>query len=220
MRLYDSPGYGSHLPLIHLMMYKLTPQLVVELGPGLFSTKAFLSYPIERFITIENDEEWVEYIKKRYPNIQVLIHRLPSYISPYTSLTEIKTNITQHFITNYYRKLYYYFRREKYIPKLLFVDNFACCRKIAITTLGHLFDIIIWHDSQVKQYYCYDFVDKFCSKYDYYTLKVSLIHTDCLLKKTHNILFDDLKFLIDTYILQYCQLYKISPNACSFVKNL
>lgn len=56
--------YATHLPVIRMVLALMKPKRILELGAGVYSTKAFLDCPsLTRLTSLETDEEWMDRLK-------------------------------------------------------------------------------------------------------------------------------------------------------------
>ena len=137
--------WASHTPLIKGILDLYKPQLILELGCGMYSTPLFQSNDIV-YKGIENDLKWIKSIKNEL-GVDIDYHDLKGIDR--TELWGGLSRLQKKEIKEYYQNLstsdFVLMDRN---PKLLFVDSFACTRKIAISVLKPQFDIIIYHDSQ------------------------------------------------------------------------
>lgn len=66
-KLIQFDGFASHIPILIGLTNVLKPKTILELGPGLYSTKLFLnesSLPnLIKFVCLESDYEWLEKVK-------------------------------------------------------------------------------------------------------------------------------------------------------------
>ena len=66
--------YASHIPVLRALDKKTPFWRVVEYGGGDYSTPFFLSLPhLERLVTVEDDPEWVERIRRKYADPRLVI---------------------------------------------------------------------------------------------------------------------------------------------------
>ena len=90
--------------------------------------------------------KWVDQIKETL-GVSITYHDLGG-IDRVTTWDELST-AQRIEIQKYYVEIA--FGLNGIQPKLLFVDGFACTRKIAIEMLKGCFDVIVYHDSQPKR---------------------------------------------------------------------
>jgi hypothetical protein len=151
--------WSTHQPLNELVVSFFEPELIVELGGGIYSTPIFINKKPKKFICIENDGSWIEFLKKEfdfiYPN-ELREHKLRKHINKGTFVNELKRHEKQK-IYDYYLTLGEEVNSIKADTKFLFVDNFTCCRSIAINTLYENFDIIAYHDCEPNGVPWYDY---------------------------------------------------------------
>lgn len=203
MNIENNWDWKTHQPLIHLMMGSFEPKLVVELGMGFNSTPVFLSYNPERYIGVENDFAWIDYMTSKYSfksEYKVIHHDLkdPSIVC-YTQKVNLPERLQD---TLYYKSLADQFIKEAGKPRLLFVDQFTCLRSISIKTLYKDFDIIIYHDCQQEgiDMYDYHFQDIIDSGFEFYILKSPISWTGCLIRPELGYTQTELKGNIHRYI--------------------
>jgi len=172
---------------------------------GINSTPIFLSYKPEKYVGVENDSNWLDYLKGLYDfkDHSILLHDLGPDVGIATQYKDIKT--TEE-IKAYYAEL------SKLVtgsPRLLFVDQFTGARCISIMELGRGFDIIIYHDCEPKglPVYNYYFPDEFTSLFNSYVLKNGTVWTGCFLKK--GLTFN--KDLIQPFIDDYYKKNELKP---------
>lgn len=179
---YNRYESSNHKPLVQFVMDKLKPNFVMELGMGFYSTSLFNSYKLDKFISIENDIEWISTIVKSYysENHSVIYHQIN--IDKFTKWSDLFTEEKQGLV-DYYQQI------KKTIPtdglKLLFVDNYTSCRMVAMNILVGVFDIIIFHDCQPEGVlmYEYDFSNTVWEKWNRCTLTSPNAYTGLLTRK-------------------------------------
>jgi hypothetical protein len=205
--------WKTHQPMIHLMMNLLQPNLVVELGMGENSTPVFLSYDPENLICVENDAAWIDRIKSQCafrPKDQVIFHDLknPAIIFNTTNVSPVEKTRGQIYYYNF-KNRYLKDRKER---QLLFVDNFACLRMIAIDSLWKEFDVIIYHDCEAEgiRMYSYDFKEMLSNGYEQYILKAPVAWTGCLIRSSLGYTEEQLKKIIKPFITAFCKKNEIS----------
>lgn len=140
MRNWDTWDWKTHQPLIRAMIDLYSPKFVLELGAGEHSTPVFLEYDFE-FMSVENDIEWVNYMKDKY-KVNILYHPIDG-VNIGTRLFQL-TPLKQKRIFNYYSDM----KLPEARPNLLFVDQWTCNRTLSINALKPRFDFIIYHDCQ------------------------------------------------------------------------
>jgi hypothetical protein len=130
---------STHQPLIKLMAETYKPTFIMELGIGIYSTPLLMSFKAKKLF-VESSLEWIEYMKPHTKKEEVIYHAVKNEhhgcAVPEPLAKEIK---------DYYKEL------SKRVPdglNMLFVDNYSCCRTIAIQTLQNCFDIIVYHDCE------------------------------------------------------------------------
>ncbi len=160
--------WATHIPVFRTAMELYKPTFVLELGVGIHSTSAFREYKT-KIVSVENNKLWIEALKG-----DIIFHDLGDITEPMT-LMEL-TDIQKQRIVDFYKSLD--------IPKgknLLFVDNFASCRVLAINTIGHKFNCIIYHDSQPGNCNNYELIN--LRGFNTYTFETSDIWTSVMIKK-------------------------------------
>lgn len=139
MRVVPNWHIESYRPLLLTVLQAYNPRYVLELGIGLFSTPILKGY---NYRGIENDPQWIFKIKNLYKGINITYHDLEgiSHVTQKISVSQKRLDG----IMEYYRDL----RIPDIHPNLLFVDNYSCCRSLAINALKDRFDLVIYHDCE------------------------------------------------------------------------
>jgi hypothetical protein len=167
--------WASHKPLTKSIMEFYKPKFVLELGVGNFSTPELLKE--NDYLGIENDIKWIDTIKNKYKNINILHHDLGNDVQISTKYQSLSQNQINEFVKFY---------NDIHIPnvesKLLFVDQFTCVRTLSLNALGNKFDIIIYHDSEPSgiKWYNYDLIN--LKDFKKYHLKTDIVWTTLLIK--------------------------------------
>ena len=121
-------AYASHLPVLDLLAQDMEMRRVLELGPGLHSTKWFLQRPeLERLVSLETNLEWFNRIPLHEKLTLRYVGDIPNALSDY-DLTDFD---------------------------LVFVDNgdSAAEREPAIrAVLSQPHPVVVIHDAEVPQY--------------------------------------------------------------------
>lgn len=192
--------WASHQPLIHTVMERLHPMMVMELGIGMYSTPVFHEYNCE-YYGEESDLEWIK--KMKY---ELIAHY---DLGPNIKSDTFLKNISEHDrnnITKHYEELYIPDGR----PNLLFVDSFTCTRNIAINTLYHKFDAIMYHDCQDPEgieWYEYNFNYDLWNRYDHFTLKTKIAWTGLFIDKKYCCTLGELESIAQPHIKSYENTY-------------
>lgn len=189
------------------------PKFIVELGIGEYSTSTFFQYDFDKYIGIENDFEWFTFISDKYKekkNSKFIYHNLGDDIKNATFLKDI-TKEQVHIIEQYYLQLPYDILYDDISPKVLFVDNYTCCRTLAINTLYKYFDIIIYHDCEPKaiSWYEYYFKKDLINNYNNFYYKTPSAWTGFFIS---NKLEQNITKIVDTlniHGINFCQRFKI-----------
>jgi len=137
-------AWSTHQPFIRAIMELYKPKYVLELGIGNYSTPVFLEYSTI-LKSIENDSDWINEIKSKYPEIDVTHHDAG------VSQSEPLRRVSQPILNNI-RRYYDSLEVPEISPKLLFVDQFSACRTISINALANKFDFVIFHDTHARDY--------------------------------------------------------------------
>jgi hypothetical protein len=205
-------AWSTHQPLLKAALETFNPKLIVELGMGIFSTPLFIDNLSEKLICIENDEEWYYHMKGIFDDAHDM--RLNKLTDGVTSLTFPKqlNSDQRKSITDYYKSLSLEIQSYKFAPKFLFVDNFTCCRTIAINTLYNDFDIIAYHDCQPEgiRWYEYYFIEALKKEFNNYLLKTPKSWTGIFIKNNLDVV--GLCNSIVPFINQYCIENVINNN--------
>lgn len=205
MYIEDYYGWSTHQPLLRALLKTFSPKFILELGVGLHSTPIFIDYDPDELMCVENDNEWLHKIKTQcsFKKEHTLIfHDLGCGINLQTFLNQLNTE-QKIGIVNYYKKLSDLIQNKTKYPKLMFVDNFTCCRSSAINVLYKNFDIVVYHDCEPAgiDWYEYYFVDDLKNRFNSYKLKSQANWTGCFINKNLN--QDELKQNILPYISEY-----------------
>lgn len=142
MNIATGYEWATHQPVIRAAMEVYKPQYILELGPGVYSTPVFLEYNL-LYDCIENDAAWIIYLNEKY-GIDVRHHDLGE-ISADITFDEMDFKQKKQII-DYYSAI----KIPAKHPRLLFVDQYCACRMLSINTLRGEFDVIIYHDSELK----------------------------------------------------------------------
>jgi hypothetical protein len=189
------------------------PKFILELGVGEYSTSTFFQYDFDKYIGIENDFEWYNLISDRYKEkdkCEFIYHDLGKNIINATFLKELSKEQISN-IEQYYIQLSNKLLNNNISPKVLFVDNYTCCRALAINTLYQYFDIIIYHDCEPAAitWYEYCFKKDLIYNYNNYYYKTSGAWTGFFLS---NKLEQDIAKIVNVINIQgteFCQRFKI-----------
>lgn len=190
--------WSTHQPLIKATMELYKPSFVLELGIGESSTSIFLEYKT-KLLSVENNNEWIDYIKTKYENIDVIYHDLKDEKITLTThlydLNESKKNE----ITSFYEKLKF----SKLRPNLLFVDQYTCARTLSINALGDKFDLIIYHDSQPAgiPWYSYNLIK--LDNFNNYHIKTNTSWATLMVRKNMDKGLESLSNIITPHIEDY-----------------
>ena len=209
--------WATHRPLIQLMLQEYQPELVVELGVGINSTPLFLDYPYKELLCIDNNKEWVELMQDQYAfegTASILFHDLgDDTIYMGTKVHEISD---EQKVKNfeYYVALREQIKERVLYPKLLFVDNYTSLRALAINTLGHLFDIIIYHDCQYVgiSWYNYKFQEYLQKDFNFLLLTSSSSWSGCFIRKTLDYDIEVLRDHIQPFVAEFCKENNIETS--------
>ena len=170
-------AWSSHQPLIRMVLMAFNPGFVLELGIGKYSTPIFQAANCQK-VYVENDEKWI--MEMNIPG--VLHHKInvPNQDIPVHAIDKDERNS----IIDYYLKFADWIW-EKDKPRLMVVDNYSCCRALAINILYPAFDFIIYHDCQPgsiarNNYY---FSDEIKKQFSIYNLTNPKTWTGLLIRK-------------------------------------
>lgn len=197
VRISNNYAYSTHQPLLTLLSEVFKPPFVLELGMGYYSTTLIQKMPCEK-MHIENDKAWISEMNVKgnvmhheitVPNQDIPVHD----ISPGQKAD----------IEKYYTALRKEIKSNKY--NLLFVDNYSCCRAIAINTLYPEFDLIVYHDCEPQAIYRnnYYFDLGLINDFDHYTLITPRTWAGCFIRKSINDNNDQLFERIKPIIAEY-----------------
>jgi len=194
--------WSSHRPLLKAIVEDLSPELIVEIGLGNFSTPILHNDKVKKYFGIENDKEWYEYIINNFKfskHSEVIHHNinLNKAVFP-KQLTETQRTDIANYYANFSKVVSVY---ENYKNKMLFVDNHTCCRTLAINNLASNFDIIVYHDCEPDGIKWYEYYfGEFVKDYNHYYLKTPIAWTGMFIKECIN---HDLYSVIEKHITTY-----------------
>lgn len=198
--------WGSHQPVVNAMVELISPELIVELGVGRYSTPMFLKFNAKKILHIDNDPGWLDLIKQENADIiteksEFRLHDLSTVNIDKLSIliTELDQD-QKNFIDQYYKELNKEIKKMNYKSSLIFTDGFASCRKASVDILTKDTDTLIFHDAEEPATYGYDNLDKEIYKtHDEYLLKTSTSWTGFFIRKGI-IDFENLNLLLDKHI--------------------
>jgi hypothetical protein len=103
--------WGSHQPVVNAMVELISPELIVELGVGRYSTPMFLKFNAKKILHIDNDPGWLDLIKQENADIiteksEFRLHDLSTVNIDKLSIliTELDQD-QKNFIDQYYKEL-------------------------------------------------------------------------------------------------------------------
>lgn len=208
--------WSTHQPLIETVLSVLRPSLIVELGGGLYSTPFFIGYDSDKFICIENDKDWFEELSRGVElsnKLEIRLHDLGAGINKVTFKKDL-SNLSKTKIETYYLEFAKEVEAIELDVKFLFVDNFACCRSIALNILSRSFDILAYHDCQPEgiQWYEYYFTNHLKKKFHHYYLQTPDSWTGIFISKNREWDLD----LFQAQSVKFCRAYakrnKLNPK--------
>lgn len=196
-KLHENIAYSTHQPLIKVMLKLLNPEFIMELGIGWYSTPIFQKCECEKMF-IENDRSW---IKEMELSDNVVVHEItvPNQDIPVYNITPEQ----KQSIIDYYAGLVKTIDPNR--RNLLFVDNYSCCRTIAMNTLHPVFDVIIYHDCEPQSRHRnnYYFNEGLKEDFDHYYLETKKTWGGCFVRKTLNITPEEITKEIKPFIKNY-----------------
>jgi phage antirepressor YoqD-like protein len=207
MKIGNSYAWSTHQPLIRAIMELYKPAFVLELGIGNNSTPVLLEYTT-KLLSIENNLEWIDVIKKRYKEIDVIYHDLDN-ITVDTLLKNLNEEQKKK-ITDYYLKL----KIPELKPNFLFVDQYASCRTLSINSLGEKFDFIMYHDCDPTGYNANQYSLINIKGYNTYYLETPTTWTAAMIKKEIDLGYEELFKIINSHII----IYKKNHPEMSYMK--
>lgn len=169
-------AWSTHQPLIKAVLKSYNPAFILELGIGNYSTPFFMAHEGEKMF-IENDKVWIDKM-----GINAICHEIP-ITSQDVPVHNVSPEVKQSIID------YYQYLKGKLLlkthPSLLFVDNYSCCRALAINILYPVFDIIIYHDSEPQSIHRnnYYFTESIIQGFDHYDLQTPRTWASVFIRK-------------------------------------
>ena len=193
--------WSTHVPLIKLILSLFDPRFILELGIGYYSTPLFMEYNSEKMF-IENSQDWINEIALR--NMNVILHQIdvPNQDIPVHDISEQQKNEISNYYFDLKSKL-----KDKPNPRLLFVDNYSCCRALAINILYPVFDLIIYHDCEPQSIARnnYFFEDDLTKNYAHYKLVTPRTWAGCFISNKFEYSEELLQIRIEPIIMAYCK---------------
>jgi len=196
MNINNGYEWSTHQPIIKAVMELYTPAFVLELGIGDNSTPVFLNYKT-KLLGVESDKEWIDHIRNKYKNIDVIYHDL-NEVKIFTHLKELSDD-KKFEIFNYYHNLVI----PELKPNLLFVDQFTACRTLSINALYDKFDLILYHDCQYAGIPFYDYNLINVNGFIKYFLKSPSSWTGLMVRTKIDKGYTALNMAILPYIIEY-----------------
>lgn len=178
--------WSSHNPVIMTALELLSPEFVLELGVGNFSTPLFLASSATKIWHIENDRPWLDHVLAHFKidhRSEFRYHEISDRVNKSTAWSSLPTDLqaAQH---TYYTGLAHEISQEAITPRLLFVDHFTCVRTLSINLLAEQFDWVIYHDAETPEVYGYQDIDRALSNdFDQYVLHTSSSWTGMLIRR-------------------------------------
>jgi len=178
---FVDPASATHTPLVRLALDAFKPQYILEIGVGWFSSTLFNNYvndnPDVGYKGIENDQVWITDVKEKCPVLDIIHH----------DIGDIKRGQYAGTLSQYWsdkiRAYYEAIEIPDRQPRLLFVDNYASCRVIALSALRDKFDYIIFHDCEMGVMNCYGYDTIDTEGFDVYYLKSNLAWAALMVRK-------------------------------------
>jgi hypothetical protein len=215
MYIATNYAWSTHQPLLQGLMEVLCPKYIVELGVGIYSTPIFLKYNFDKYIGIENDSNWLDHILNTVDHDSSrcrFTHHFLNDAVIFNTRPNTVTDALKEDIRGYYNELLKEVKEDKSSPKMLFVDNFTCCRTIAINTLYNAFDIVAYHDDEPAgtPWYEYYFDKSIYANCNKFTLVTPSSWTSCFIKKNINFSFDELNKITISKVEEYCRINNLN----------
>lgn len=216
--------WSTHQPVVKAMVALVSPELVLELGVGRYSTPMFTKFNVKKIIHIDSDAGWLELVQKENASTitsksEFRYHDLSTLgINSIKTLPKDLTAIQQHQIDEYYTALASEIKAMPYKSSLIFTDGFASCRQSTVNCLTRVTDVMIFHDAEHPLVYGYDCLDpKIYETHNEYLLKTATSWTGFLIKKGI-INFDTLSFLIDQQVNEYINNLGIAKDGFELIQ--
>jgi hypothetical protein len=185
-------AWGSHLPLLESLIQVVHPELILELGMGRHSTPLFARERQASLLFVENDKKWLVDTISSVDfgnNCTFSLHQLPPEIKIATKPVEISPAAKDDAVS-FYRRLAERLQGRKEFPKMMFADQFTCCRTFSINELHPHFSIVAYHDCEPAgiRWYNYRFRKTLLDGFDHCVLKTPDAWTGCFIRKDMNII--------------------------------
>ena len=132
--------YGSCLPMIKSVLDFFGKEKVIECGSGFFSTKLFLEMS-GGLVSIEHDFDFSKIVLEN-----VVFSQNDQYIV--RTLKSIRRDERYESVMSFYEDVF----SKNRDCSILFVDTVGSIRGSILIDFYHMFDIVIFHDSDSKKY--------------------------------------------------------------------
>ncbi|MDK1031724.1 MAG: hypothetical protein QGD94_06940 [Planctomycetia bacterium] len=148
---------GSHQPVLEAVL-DMGVNFALELGVGFFSTRTLLGVP--KLWSVEQNPAWLASVAldlPMSPHWRTILHYHPALLSSRAGFMPPSKmpGTLRSDIEGYYRSLRDDVFRQDGV-RLLFVDNFQCCRRPALEALATAFDVVVLHDSEPANHATYE----------------------------------------------------------------
>jgi hypothetical protein len=210
--------WSTHQPVINAMLEILTPELVIEIGTGRYSSPGLITSSALKTIHIDNDPGWIALVKKENSHLitkknEFRIHNLSLLGISNLKLLPSELTLTQkESIDEYHTALANEIKTMNYKPTMVFTDGFAACRKSSVDLLTSGVDTLIFHDAEKPIAYGYNNFNKdLYNTHDEYLLKTATSWTGFFVRKGI-ITFENLSTIIDKYVNTYVKSLGISKD--------
>jgi len=175
--------WASHNPILESSIKVFSPKKAIELGMG-FNSTPLLKKNIPFLVSVDHDRLWFKKVVEEIPRSDSFI---PLFFDVGDDITRknLQDTIPEDTIQKckkFYKKLIKKYRKID----LLFIDQYAGFRFLALTSMYKNVDIIVFHDTHESQHYGYD---GFYSNYDlsdFYSFRYLLkgCGTDILIRRS------------------------------------
>lgn len=133
--------FATHLPVLRSVLKLCKPSSILELGPGVYSTRLFYDTGAD-LVCVENNDEWYRKILETYcprPGFVVVQHDVGDI---HGRTKEISVDDVSKV------GLFYDHLQAEYRPAVVFVDQYLILRPISIRSFLGSVDCIVFHDAQ------------------------------------------------------------------------
>jgi len=180
--------YASHVPLLLTIIDFFPSNNILEFGTGFFSSKIFYDNYKNKYITIEDDDDWFKLMSQEFTQKKGFrLFKSPILAQIIKDRNTNPKDLTKEqvaSISKYYKQ--YITQLDKKSWDVMFVDQIKCGRSLSVTGAHNKANIILYHDMRKPDFFNYQsIIDKYTNtNYSLYCYKTipnwtgMLVNTD------------------------------------------